>query len=82
MAEDRGGRFKRERGEEKRPIYREDWISAFPSLILSCVSRARAGESFFMSGSVNIAHTLRDIHHATMDSVSLNGGAARLVCVG
>ena len=70
--------------EEKRGGLFTEKIGSPPSPLSSSLVLAEraAEESFFMSGSVNIAHTLRDIHHATKDSVSLNGGAARLVCVG
>ena len=67
------------RGEE---AYLQRRLDLRLPLSSSLVLAERTEESLFMSGSVNIAHTLRDIHHATMDSVSQNGGAARLVCVG
>ena len=70
--------------EEKRreEAYLQRRLDLRLPLSSSLVLAERAEKMFFMSGSVNIAHTLRDIHHATMYSVSQNGGAARLVCVG
>ena len=62
--------------EEKRggEAYLQRRLDLRVPLSSSLVLAERAEESSFMSGSVNIAHTLRDIHHATMDSQSLQNG--------